>query len=147
MADIEKLAQNRTRVVISMTIAFVLWQGGDIVAQLSGPNGLLFLISSGTKLIGSVAYAISAFFLFLFYRRVKKANAAATLKDDWNRLTAGLAVQYGFFFLIGAASIMYAASIFWVLSAQVVLQSLILIGVTSSLAAFTLLQHVGSHPE
>lgn len=140
MADIEKLVQDRTRIVIAMAGAFLLWQGGDIVSQIVATDSSLFLYASATKVLGAVVYALSALFLFMFYRRVQKAKAAMTLKDDWNRLTTGLALQYGFVFMIGATALMYAVSMFWALPNTAVLQGLLLVGVTGTLMAFVVLQ-------
>ncbi|GHA86984.1 hypothetical protein GCM10009069_07790 [Algimonas arctica] len=140
MADIEKLVQDRTRIVFIMASTFALWQGSDIVTQVAAMDSVLFLYASLAKIFGAIAYALSALLLLLFYKRVNRAKAAMTLKDDWNRLSKGLAVQYGFFFMIAATVIMYAVAMFWDLPVMAVLQGLILVGVTATLLAFGILQ-------
>lgn len=147
MAEIEKLGRDQTRIITAMAATFALWQGGDIIAQVAAADSPVFIFASAAKVLGAAAYVVSALFLFLFYRRVKKANAAATLRDDWNRLTAGLALQYGFFLLIAAISLLYAVSLFWTLPTLPVLQTLILVGVTGTLLAFAVLQRKGESKE
>lgn len=140
MADIEKLVRHQTRIVFAMAVTFALWQGSDIVMQSVATDSFVFVYAGLAKVVGAIAYVISALFLFLFYRRVKRANAAIILRDDWNRLTRGLAIQYGFFFLIGAIALFYAISMFWTLPVLIILQSLLIVGVTGTLMAFVMLQ-------
>ena len=143
MTEVEKLASYRTRIVSAFAIAFAVWQGGDIVSQMATADSPLFFYAALTKIIGAVGFAASAGFFFLFYKRVQKAGAAIALKDEWNRFTSGLALQYGFFFLIGAIALMYGASTFWTLPTMPVLQGLLTIGVTGTLMAFVVLQNEG----
>ena len=141
--DIEKLVRDRTRVILAIGITFAIWQGGHILTQVVDAESSVFFYASIATIVGSITYTLAALALFMFYRRVKKVGAALTLADDWARLTRGLAIQYGFFFLFAAVAVFYAASMFWTLPVTPVLQSLILVGVTVTLLSFVSMQGGG----
>lgn len=147
MSTVEKLVQDRTRIILAMGIAFTLWQASHILTQLTDNDSAVYLYASLTTIVGAVAYAITALFLFLYYRRVRIPGVASTLQDDWNKLTTGLSLQYGFFFLIGATALLLAASKFWAMPTTAALQTLLMIGVTGTLFAFVWLQAKGGGSE
>ncbi|MGB7407287.1 MAG: TMEM128 family protein [Pontixanthobacter sp.] len=140
MVEIEKLAQRRNSLVLAMAVTFGIWQGSDILAKMLAADSMMSSIWTSATAIGGLAFAVSALLLAMFQRRVKKAGATQTLRDDWNRATSGLAFQYGFFFLIGATALCYAASMFWSLPTAQILQALLLVGVCGTCFAFVTLQ-------
>ena len=147
MSNVEKLARDRTRIVLAMGIAFTLWQASHILTQLTDEGSAVFLSASVATIVGAVGYTITALLLFLYYRRVRITGVASTLTDDWNKLTTGLSLQYGFFFLMGATALLLGASMFWALPTTAALQTLLMIGVTGTLFAFTWLQTKGGNGE
>jgi len=147
MTRIEKLTRDRSRTIVLMALTFALWQGGDIATKLLQAETDWFLYASFATVIGAVTYAGAALGLFIFQRRVKQANAGSTLNDDWARHIRGQSVQYGFVFLLVAIILMYSASLFWDLAANVVLQSLLLIGVVGTMLAYVWLERKGEGAE
>ncbi|WP_427964299.1 hypothetical protein [Altererythrobacter sp.] len=143
VAETESLVRDQSRLIYAMAITFALWQAGDILMQMSEVGGSFFHYAGLVKIGGAIAYAISALCFFLLYCRVKKAGAAAILRDDWSRFARGLALQYGFFFLIGTTSLMYAVSMFWPLPILPILQVILTIGVSGTLLAFVILYNQG----
>lgn len=147
MTSIEKLTRDRSRIILLMALTFTLWQGAHIATRLLPEGTSGFVYASITVAVGAVAYVATAIGLWVFQRRVRKANAGCTLNDDWAKHIRAMSMQYGFIFLIGAIALMYAASQFLDLPVIAVLQGLLLIGVVSTLLAYVWLERKGEGAE
>jgi len=143
LTEIEKLVRSRSRITLLMAVTFAIWQGGQIASKLMSPEMSLYALASGIGGLGAVAYAISALFLFIYYRRVKKAKLGCTLNDEWAQHVRTKAIQYGFFYMIGATSLLYGASAVWQIPAQPTLQTIIVVGVVSTIFAYIWIEHKG----
>jgi len=143
MNKIDKLVRDRSRIVLLMALTFAVWQGGQIVAKLIPEIMGAHNIADCVGALGAVAYAISAVFLYIYHRRVKKAKLGCTLNDEWARHVKTTAFQYGFFYMIGATSLLYGASVIWQFPAQPALQTIVVVGVVGTIFAYVWLERKG----
>jgi len=143
MSNIEKLVRDRSRIAGLLAITFAVWQCGQIAASIIPETKSANFIAEGIGALGSIAYAVSALYLFIYHRRVKKANLGCTLNDDWARHVRRTAIQYGFFYMIGATSLLFGASVIWQFPAQPALQALMVVGVVSTIFAYVWLERKG----
>jgi len=143
MPDIEKLIRNRSRVTLAMGTTFALWQGGQIITKLVPATNGAYVPASIIATLGAVGYALAAIMFWVYYRKVQKADAGCLVNDEWAKHVRGLAIQYGFFYLIGAIALMYAYVQFWTLPSDVVLQFCILVAVVSTIFSYVWLERKG----
>ncbi|MBL4616646.1 MAG: hypothetical protein JKY46_03040 [Robiginitomaculum sp.] len=143
MLDIEKLIRNRGRVILLVAVTFTLWQGGQITTKLVPATNAAYAPASIIATLGAIGYALAAIMFWVYYRKVQKANATCLINDDWAKHVRGLAIQYGFFYLIGAIALMYAYVQFWTLSSDVVLQFCIMVAVVSTIFSYVWLERKG----
>jgi len=126
-----------------MGATFTVWQGGQILTKLlpetSNAYGPALIVGT----LGAIGYALAAIGFFVFYRKVQKANAGCTLNDEWAKHIRSLAIQYGFFYQIGATSLMYAFVQFWALPTDAALQAVILTGVIATIFSYVWLERKG----
>ncbi|MBL1431214.1 MAG: hypothetical protein COA60_006880 [Robiginitomaculum sp.] len=143
MSDIEKLIRNRSRVTLAMGTTFALWQGGQIITKLVPTTSEAYGLASVIVTLGAIGYALAAIAFWIYFRKVQKANAGCLINDDWARHIRGLAIQYGFFYLLGAIALMYAYVQFWTLPSDIVLQFCILVAVSSTIFSYVWLEKKG----
>ncbi|MCF6292160.1 MAG: hypothetical protein L3J04_02070 [Robiginitomaculum sp.] len=143
MPNIEKLIRSRGRVILIVGVTFALWQGGQIITKLVPITNAAYGPASIISLLGAIGYALAAIMFWVYYRKVQKANAGCLIDDDWAKHVRGLAIQYGFFYLIGAISLMYAYVQFWTLQSDVVLQFCIMVAVVSTIFSYVWLEKKG----
>ncbi len=143
MIEIDKLIRSRNRITLLTAITFAIWQGGQIMTRLMNPEmaGYGFTVIANTA--GALAFVAAALMTYMLQRRVKKERIAETLNDEWTEHVRAKAFQFGFSALMVSTILLYIASIYVQLPAQSALQSLIVVGVVSTIFAFVWVEHKG----
>ncbi len=143
MDNIEQLARQRNRVLVSAAISFLVWQGAtlglDVVDALPGRVPMNLFPLQLALIVGAVAWAGSMLFLLSFHRKVKRAGARSVLRDELFLRNRALATMHGFAGMIIGVTLLLAAASLVEFSAAIALRTVLIAGVFTPLISLALL--------
>jgi hypothetical protein len=135
MSSADLLAVRRRRRLVVNAIAFAVWQaclyGPQIVGQALAP----VLIATGL-----LAFAAWMGSLLLLLRRNADWRTSRMLDDELTRQNAWRSFQFGYWVLLFSAACALSVAMFVTVPAAPVLRVLVIVGVTSPILRFVVLE-------
>jgi divalent metal cation (Fe/Co/Zn/Cd) transporter len=133
MSLIEKMNKSKYNLIKWFTVGWTMWFGGFILKDLIFNKIILgFIIMAG--LTGWVLFVINIFRLKRFVKTVtKSSNLKQALSDELSLYNRNKSFVTGYYILIAMAGVFFALSVFTDITALVVSEVILYVGVLSSL--------------
>jgi divalent metal cation (Fe/Co/Zn/Cd) transporter len=133
MSLIEKMNKSKYNLIKWFTVGWTIWFGGFILKDLIFNKIILgFIIMAG--LTGWVLFVINIFRLKRFVKTVtKSSNLKQALSDELSLYNRNKSFVTGYYILIAMAGVFFALSVFTDITALVVSEVILYVGVLSSL--------------
>ncbi len=144
MALIDTLTAQRQKLLLVAALGFALWQGGQLLEKLFPNDDTTHAIALVMTLAGAFQWAACSFGFIHFSRKAKPEMEA--LNDELTCLNRRKSYTFGYVLLMGAISLLFAVNVilaqttFPALNADIVIHSLLIIGIVLPILYFVWLE-------
>lgn len=140
MENIENLTRRRNFSLLFTACAFLLWQGGMAVVELTGGGGYANASGNIFVLAGSLMWIAAMLYFIRFQVLVKKARAGCVLDDEWARNTRLRAIAFGSFLTFVSIALAYVLLAFIDLPVRGVVHMIFVVAVTAPLFSYVAIE-------
>lgn len=140
MDEMDKLIKQRAHMLIFAGLAFALWQGFFLMADLTARGSQLNQVAAFGTTVGALLWAAAMVGFIIFWRKVAAEKTNSSLEDELVQRNRIQAFANGFFLLIAAVFLGNGAETLWPGNAAAALRIAQIIGVTVPMIMFARLE-------